>query len=833
MQKILLTICLIISGLVAFGQYELEGIVLNNAQQPLPYAKCVLNNGTAVTISQNNGTFLFTDVKSGTATIKVSYTGYQDAEVLVDMSDNSFVTISMIPSTSVTDEVLIASTRANTQSGTTFKTLSKADIEKQNFGQDIPFLLDQTPGVVVNSDAGAGVGYTGIRVRGSDPTRVNVTINGVPLNDPESHGVFWVNLPDLASSTNSIQIQRGVGASTNGAGAFGATINLETNGLQGEPFAEVANSYGSFNTRKHTIKVGTGTLGKFAMDMRLSKIASDGWVNRASSDLQSYFFSGGYYGDKTIVKLNVFGGKERTYQSWFGTPEAVAKEDEAGISDYADRNFIFGPERDRLFDEGRQYNFYTYDNEVDNYQQDHYQLHAAHQINDQLNLTGALHYTYGRGYFEQFRGGDDFADYPSVFGINELIVGGETVESTDLIRRRWLDNHFYGATYSLNYRPSRKVDFTLGGAINRYDGDHFGEVIWAEFAPNSNIRDRYYDNKGLKDDFNMYAKGNFSIGEKLSAYVDVQYRMVNYSWGDSSLNAPGTDADQRLIQGDANYHFFNPKLGFSYRLNAGSDIYGSFAVGNREPVRNDFIDAPEGRRPEHETLYNGELGYRLRSKGFQLQANAYYMAYDNQLVPTGELNDVGSTIRQNVKNSYRAGIELDAQVAIRRNLQFAANAALSANRIREFGELVYQYDENFDFIGTTTNIFSNTVISFSPAVVGGATLSYQPVNSVDLSWIHKYVGRQYLDNTQNESRSLDPFYVSQFRANWSWNVKENSKNQVLKNINIGLQVNNLFDARYSPNGYTYNYEFDGQLIVENFLYPQAGRNVMVNVVLGF
>ncbi|MFK7971879.1 MAG: TonB-dependent receptor [Bacteroidia bacterium] len=828
MKRILLLTVLIISMLAGYGQFKIEGVIVDNAQEPVPFVEGKISKHDIGFVSGEAGNFMVKVPEIGTYYINLKRLGFQSAMVMVDVKSDVYLTVTLLPSAIVTEKVLISSTRANTQTGTTFKTLTKAEIEKQNFGQDIPFLLDQTPGVVVNSDAGAGVGYTGLRIRGSDPTRINVTLNGIPYNDPESHGVFWVNLPDMASSTNSIQIQRGVGASTNGAGAFGATINLETNGLRKNAYADLNNSFGSFNTRKHSLQVGTGLLkDRWAFDFRVSKIASDGWVNRATSDLQSYFLTGGYYGKNTILKLNIFGGKETTYQSWNGTPEAVAKEDEAGINAYADRNFIFGPERDRLFDEGRQYNFYTYDNEVDNYQQDHYQLHLAQKITDKLNLTSALHYTYGRGYFEQFKDGEDFEDYPTIFDQNAITVGGEEVTSTDLIRRRWLDNDFYGLTFSLNYRPSRKANFTLGGAVNRYDGDHFGEVTWARFGPNSNIRDRYYDNRGVKDDMNVFLKGNLRFGSNLTVYGDVQFRRVDYRWGDSSLTNSGIDADQRFIQGERVNNFFNPKAGFSYQLNEKSDIYGSFAVGNREPVRSDIIDAPEGTEPEPETLYNTELGYRFRGKGLVLQANGYWMHYRNQLVPTGELNDVGATIRQNVRSSYRAGVELDARVTLAPKLFLSANAALSNNRIAEFDEIVYRYDANFDLIEVANNSFSNTVIAFSPSVVGGATLAWQPLKGSELALVNKYVGRQYLDNTTNINRSLDPFYTAQVRATYSW------KPTWAKKVTIGLQINNLFNARYSPNGYTYNYEYDGSLIVENFLYPQAGTNVMGSIGIGF
>lgn len=697
------------------------------------------------------------------------------------------------------DEVIIQSTRATAQTATTYSELSKKEITKRNFGQDMPFILNQMPSVVVNSDAGTGIGYTGIRVRGSDPTRINVTVNGIPLNDSESHGVFWVNMPDFASSVNNIQLQRGVGTSTNGAAAFGASINLQTNKINPEAYAEINETVGYFNTFKHTLSLGTGLLDdKFAFDLRLSKLTSDGFVDRASADLESFYASGAYVGKKSILRLNVFAGHEVTYQSWWGLPESKLEDD-------------------------RTYNFYTYDNEVDDYTQSHFQLHYSLQPTEDLNLNASLHYTKGAGFFEQFRDDDDLSDYK----LPAIALGDTTISSTDLIRRRWLDNDFYGATYSVNYTPSDKVKFTLGGALNQYDGDHFGEIIWARYASNSDIRDRYYENRGLKTDFNTFLKTLVNVSDALTAYLDLQYRAIDYRYGDSTLLNPGQDNDLVDIFGQQQFNFFNPKLGLTYQLNNNQQVYASFSVGNREPVRNDFIDAPEGRIPSPETLQNIEAGYRYASSKLRFNANYYLMDYTNQLVLTGELNDVGAPIRVNVDDSYRMGIELDAQASIAPWLGISANATFSQNKIREFTEVIAQYDADFNYLGLKNVVYENTDISFSPNVIAGASLDLKPKPGIEFSLLNKYVGRQYLDNTQNVNRSLDPFFVSNFR------VQTTMKTSWAKEVRLGVLVNNLFNAMYEPNGYTYNYEYAGDLIVENFYYPQAGTNFMVNLGLRF
>jgi iron complex outermembrane receptor protein len=712
------------------------------------------------------------------------------------------------------DDVIVYATRANENTPTTYSEISKNEIKNVNLGQDLPILLNLSPSLVTTSDAGAGVGYTGLRIRGSDATRINVTINGIPVNDSESHGVFWVNMPDFASSVDNIQIQRGVGTSTNGAAAFGATVNLQTNVPSQDAYAEVNNSFGSFNTRKHTLMYNTGLLNnKWSFESRLSKISSDGYIDRAESDLQSYFLSGGYYGDKTILKALVFGGHEVTYQSWWGTPQAVLENDRDGIEEVIDNNGYSPEQAENIRNSGRTFNYYLYENEVDNYKQDHYQLHLSHQLSDALTVNVAGHYTYGRGYFEQFRNDDDFSDY----FLEDLAIGDTTITTTDLIRRRWLDNDFYGTTFSANYLNDN-LDITLGGAWNKYEGDHFGEVIWAQYASNSDIRQLYYFNVGEKTDFNAYLKVYYQLNN-FNLFADIQVRKVDHE-------IFGLTSDQKLVLTGDYYTFYNPKFGATYNLNQQSNIYASFAIGNREPARNDFVDGIL-TPVTHETLRNLELGYRKYSKDFSIQANYYLMDYENQLVLTGELNDVGANIRQNVPDSYRMGIELIGAYQFNEQLRWDANLTLSRNKIENFTEIIYNYGTNFDEFNIEENQYKDTDISFSPNVIGGNQLVYSPFDGFEAALRSKYVGKQYLDNTSNDNRSIDPYFVNDLRLSYDFTVSS------VENVNISLLVNNLLDVEYSSNGYTFGYAGGEYVVRENYYYPQAGRNFLMALNLRF
>ena len=794
------------------AQVTISGKVRSQSKNSgLPGATIRFDENRSI-ISTNNAGNYQVKLKEGEHRMTISFIGYQDTTLTINLTKSEVINVQLRERAFLQDEVMVEATRAKENSATTFTNVSKEDIEALNLGQDLPILLQQTPSVVTTSDAGAGVGYTGLRIRGSDGTRINVTVNGIPINDAESHGVFWVNMPDLASSTESIQIQRGVGTSTNGAAAFGASINMQTTTLKEKAYGEIANSFGSFNTRKHTVQFGSGLIdNKFAFDGRLSQIKSDGFIDRASSDLQSYYLSGAYYGEKTILKAIMFGGNEKTYQSWYGTPESRVNNDREGMLAHAANEGYSQSQIDNLLNSGRSYNFYQYDNQVDNYSQDHYQLLIAHEFNKKLSANLNFHYTRGEGYYEEFRADNDFADY----GLNSPIIGNDTINSTDLIRRRWLDNYFGGLTYSLNYAASNKLNLTLGGGYNLYEGDHFGEIIWSEIAANTSIRERYYDNVGKKRDFNSYLKADYAITENLTAFADLQVRTIDYSTN-------GNDNNLRIIDVEEDFLFFNPKAGINYRFNSITSAYVSYSVSNREPVRNDFIDAPVGEKPEHEQLNNLEFGVQVNDKDYFFHANIFHMDYKNQLVLTGELNDVGSTVRQNVENSYRAGIELSAGITISKKLSLSGDMTMSRNKIAEFDDYFYDYVSGETII---TRI-EDADISFSPDFIAASTIEYRPIKNMTVSLLTKHVGQQFLDNTQSNDKKIDSYLVNDIRLNYV------VKDVLFKEMNFTLLINNAFDELYSPNGYTYSYGV-GEVITENFFYPQAGTNFLAGVTLKF
>lgn len=799
------------------AQYSLGGQVRDAAKNELLAGATIQLQGAGKgTVSDANGLFEFQDLQAGTYTLQVSFVGFDKKQVTVTLPQTGLLEVHLQRASLQAGEVVVSAIRANEKTGTTFTNVSKEQIAEQNFGQDLPYLLERTPSVVVNSEAGAGVGYTGIRIRGSDITRINVTVNGIPVNDAESHGAFFVNMPDLASSIQDIQVQRGVGTSTNGGGAFGASMNIQTMGLNREAYAETQNTYGSFNTWKHTVSFGSGLLNdKFTVDGRLSKVSSDGYIDRAFSDLKSYYFSAGYHGKTGMLKFITFSGQEKTYQAWNGLEESKLETDRTynstGLYTDANGNEAF------------------YDNETDNYQQDHYQLHYSKDLAPRLNLGGAFHFTRGRGYYEQYKESQRLSNY----GLAPVVVGTESITRTDLIRQKWLDNYFYGATYALNYTSENgKLDATLGGAVNQYDGDHYGEIIWARYASNSQIRQRYYFGNALKTDFNIFGKATYQLTEDLSLFGDLQYRTVNYE-------LEGTDDDNRDVTQQASYNFINPKAGATYTLNENQSIYASFAVGNREPVRSDFTDRTQsdeqnGITPKPETLYNWEAGYRLRRNGsmpFTFDANFYYMDYKNQLVLTGQLNDVGTGLRTNIKNSYRTGLELAAQVQLHKLVTLGSNLTVSRNKIRNYSETVYSYDNDQDYnpSGEEVTIYKEADIAFSPEIISSHLLEVQPVRGLRAAFIYKTVSKQYLDNTSSENRKLNGYQVADLRLRYTL------KPVFVNEIEIALLVNNVLNTKYEANGYTYSSRFDNLPARSdyNFYYPQATRNFLLSFGVKF
>lgn len=812
--RMFLSLTAILFSVTIWSQGTVFGTVVNEKREPLVGAKITVYGTYFLTYSGIDGKFSFEVNDAEYIGLVVTYPGYEPREITYQPGKSSECLAMLIPSTTDLAELVIRSTRVVNEP-MTYSTVSKEALQKRNFGQDLPYLLDQTPSAVTTSDAGAGVGYTGLRIRGVDPTRTNVTINGIPINDAESHGVFWVNMPDFASSVQDIQIQRGVGTSANGAAAFGASINIKTDNLSRDAYAELDNSYGSFNTMKNTIKVGTGQLKeRFYFDARLSNIQSDGFIDRASSNLKSFFLQGQWVGKKTSVKANAFVGKEITYQSWWGTPESRVTGDVAAMNAYADRNFLSDADRENLLNSGRTYNYYTYDNQVDHYQQDHYQLHVTHRFTNKLILNVSGHYTYGRGYYEEYKADQDLANY----GLKPVILNSDTINSTDLIRRKWLNNHFYGGVFALQYTGNKGFRLTWGGAVNSYDGDHYGEIVWAEFASNSEIRQRYYFDNARKSEISSYLKANY-IWKKFNLYGDLQYRFIDYSYlGTSEVNGSLVESQEVTT-----FSFVNPKVGLSYDVSKNAQLYASFAIGNREPVRDDFRQPVGGKKPTSELLQNTELGYRFQTTKVFLRANAYLMDYTNQLILTGQINDVGGYTRTNVKDSYRAGIELEAGYSFGKGFNVSGNIAFSQNKVKQFIE----YGDDYDNGGQYEIQHKNTDLAFSPNVVGALIFAYETKRGFDVSWTAKYVGKQFLDNTSNDARSIDAYFVNHLGINYRLPF------DFCKEIKVGLMVNNILNQVYENNGYTYSYFYGGTTTTENFYYPQAGIQLMGRVTMKF
>jgi len=801
---------------IATAQSQLTGTIFSETGDPLPGATIEVVDLNIATTTDAYGFFRVPNLTEGRYTLRVNYIGYALYEEKFEMGVNTSLDIELKEDVAMLAAVEVNSLRLEQKDPFSFSNLNKDDIKRNNFGQDVPYLLRNIPSVVATSDAGAGIGYTGVRVRGSDATRTNVVINDVPLNDSESQATFWVNLPDLASSTNSIQLQRGVGASTNGAGAFGATLGIETKGYEEDAYIELINTFGSFDTRRHTLNLNSGKLdNNLVFEGRLSLIKSDGYIDRATSDLKSGYFSAGYFGDDFSVQGIAMLGSEVTYQSWYGSPESRVDGDLEELQNHYNRNvgslYLTVEDSLNLFNSDCRYNYYLYENQVDDYNQNHFQVHFNKQMKSNVSTQLVLHYTKGSGFFEEFRFQNSFSD----FGFEDPVVNGETISFSNLVRRRWLDNDFYGAVASVNFGIS-DAEFKIGGAFHRYEGDHFGEIIDSDVAEFDFIGDNYYFGESTKDDGNIYAKVNYELNDNLEVYGDLQLRYIDYK-------TKGTDNDLVNYDIDERFAFFNPKLGLTYTLSENQILYTSFGVANKEPSRSDFIDALTNEAPTHETLYDVEAGYKKLVGDFTLNANVYYMIYNNQLIPTGELNDVGSVIRMNVEDSYRAGIEFDGTYKISSKFYLGFNAAFSQNKIKDFDEVVYDYTNGFEIL---FNNFTDTDIAFSPNVVAGLQLVALPTKGLEVGLYPKYVGRQFLDNTSNINRSIDDYLVTDLIASYQLNIKK------LKEVSLNLKVNNLFDVKYSANGYTYNYIFE-DLVVENFLYPQAGINFLAGLTIRF
>ncbi len=802
MKKILGTTIALLIAFITSAQYTIKGVVLHDqTNEPVEEANVSLEKdgkNIAIGNTDNTGYYEFKGLKKkGLYNITTEHISMQKRTINVEVINNvATANVSLSNYAYYLEPLEVKSLRASEKAPFAKTNVTARELAKNNGGQDLPFLLNQTPGVVINSDAGNGIGYTGIRIRGSDATRINVTINGIPYNDAESQGSYFVDLPDIASSINSIQIQRGVGTSSNGAGAFGASLNLSTNEFNENAYGEINNSYGSFNSWKNTVKVGSGLIDDhFTVDARLSSISSDGYIDRASTNMKSLYFSTAYISKKSTVRFNFLTGKEKTYQAWNGVSESKLVTDRTYNSS--------GTEKPGN----------PYDNETDNYWQDHYQLFFNHSFNEYFSFNTGLFLSKGRGYYEQYKGaaaeteagstsGTSFENY----GLPKPVFGNDTITNTDLVRQLWLDNSYYGQILSLQYKKNKDL-LTLGGGWNRYNGKHYGKIIWAEAGIPKDYR--WYNLKALKTDVNIYSKWQHSISKRLELYADVQYRKVDYNM-DGFRDNPAV-----IVERD--FSFINPKAGITYSFH-GLQTFFSYALGNKEPNRDDF-EAGKAHQPKHETLHDFELGAEKRTAIFSYGATGYYMLYKNQLILTGQINDVGAYTRVNVPNSYRIGLELQGRTNITNWINAGANLTISKNKIRRSDEYLDDYDNG----GQMLIKHKNTDISFSPSVISGITVNLVPIKNAEISLLSKFVSRQYLDNTEDITRSLHPYFVQDVRFMYT------VKNKLFKEWNLIASVYNVLNKKYEPNGYTYSYIYSGKTTTENFYFPMAGANFIAGI----
>lgn len=708
-------------------------------------------------------------------------------------------------------EVSVLASRATDKTPIAFTNVTSKEIEKQNIGRDLPYLISSTPSVITTSDAGTGIGYTSLRVRGTDGSRVNITTNGIPVNNPESHNVYWVNMPDLASSVKNIQIQRGAGTSTNGAGAFGASINLFTAAQSMERYTEISGSYGSYNTHKETFRLGTGLIGDhWAFDARLSNIGTDGYIERANVDLYSYFTQAGYYADNTIVRLIAFGGKEKTYHAW----------------DYASK--------DDMMEYGRRYNpcgaYYDndgnvayYNNQTDNYITHEFQLHWNQRFNDFWRMNVALHYTKGDGYYEQYKTNRTLVEY----GLESFYLNGEEFTKSDLIRKKGMDNGFGGGVFSLLYKKDR-VDAAIGGALNHYSGWHIGEILWVRnFVGDILPNQEYYRNKGKKTDGNIYARANVDIAKGLSAYADMQYRHIKYTInGVSDTYDWNTEAMQQLSVNET-FDFFNPKIGINWKINPNNRLFASFSVAQKEPTRDNYTDGDPKEYPKAEKLHDYELGYSFGNDWTNAGVNIYYMDYTDQLVLTGQLSDTGNPMSVNVPDSYRTGVELSFAMRPCAWFEWNTNQALSRNRIKNFTEMIYE-DE---WTNPISIYHGDTPIAFSPDFILNNAFNFS-WKGIDASLQSQYVSKLYMSNAKSKEQMIDAYFVSNLHIGYSFKLPS------VKSIRVGFSVYNIFNEEYENNGYAgagYYVDDNGEKQIYRYAgyAAQAPINLMGSIALKF
>ena len=696
------------------------------------------------------------------------------------------------------DEVVVSASRAEEKTPVTYSNIDAEELRKANHGVDLPYLLKNTPSLVVTSDAGTGIGYTGLHIRGTDLTRINVTLNGVPVNGGEDFTVYFVDLPDLASSVDNIQVQRGVGTSTNGSAAFGASINIKTDAESSVPYATFSSSAGSFMSFKNSLNFGTGrSKHGFSLNGRLSKIISDGYVDRAWSNLGSIYLSGSWSNEKNMLKVIYMGGKERTYQAWNGIPKSMVT-----------TNPTYNPAGEMYDHEGNLIGYY--DNETDNFVQNYYQLHYAHNFTDKLILSASIFCTTGNGYYENYKNEKPLSNYL----IPTFHIGDSLVDHANIIQQKWVKNTFTGYNIAVNHKVWR-FNNTFGQGMSYFVGKHYGLAHLADFEdPDEH---RWYQNEGNKTDGYLFAKTNFEVSEYINLFADLQYRYVRYI-------IEGNHEDFRDLGQEHTYHFFNPKGGIYYSINGHNDLYFSVACSHREPSRDVFVeaDAEQLTKVRPERLVDYELGYNLKHDKVTFNTDLFFMDYKDQLVLTGEINSVGSAIMTNVDKSYRLGIETTFAWQCHKKFGVSGNLTLSRNKILDFTD----YIEDWDKGGNHSTYLGTTDISFSPDLIAGLNLTYSPIKNLNISLQGQYVSRQYLDNTSCEARSLDPYLLTNANISYAWEQK------VFKTLDFTLTVNNLLNRKYCSNGWVYRAWTCGSEYLEDGYFPQAGINFMFGLRIG-
>ncbi|WP_010665387.1 TonB-dependent receptor [Marinilabilia salmonicolor] len=818
MQKLFLIVGLIFFSTQMFSQNNLSGMVTTPEGELLAGASVLVNPGNHGTVTNEKGEFKLSNIQQQQVTLTVSFLGYENRQQSIDLSETGFIKVTMTPRSHLTEEVVVTAYRAGNKSPVAHTDLGREELQEAGAGNDIPSLLKLTPSLITTSESGTGLGYTAFRIRGTDPTRINVTMNGVPVNDAESQGVFWANMPDFASSVENVQIQRGVGTSTQGSAAFGASVNFQTTTSEPRAYAELSSTAGSFNTLKNSLRMGTGMINdRFSFEGRYSRLKSDGYIHNAFSDHQSLYLSGTMHFDHSFLKMIVLHGDQETGISWWGVPQELLetnrKYNPAGV--YTDES---GQEQ-------------YYEDQTDNYKQTHSQLFYSVAPSDRLHFTAALHYTRGDGYYEQYKEDEAFADY----ALSNINIENAGIESTDLIRRKWMGNDFYGVTLSGNASLLPGLDFTFGGGWSRYDGNHFGRLIWMRYAGNTEKEHTWYYNNGLKTESNVFSKLNWQISPAIRAFADLQYRNINYEMS-------GEDDDLMSLTQEHDFSFINPKAGFYFTPNQQNSLYIFAGISNREPTRTNFKDAKNdpNATPKAERLMDIELGHTFQSAVFSSGINLFYMHYNDQLVPTGEKSSVGYDIMTNVENSYRAGVELMAAIQPASWLNWDINVTLSRNIISDYvetaensfpvmvnGEILMEDGEQVWDSEIITKEHGDTQIAYSPPITGSSNLTFEPLKDFSISVLSKYVGEQYFDNTESEARKLDAYFVNDLKFGWSLFPKS------FKQLDLQLTIHNVLDHEYESNAYGGNWYEQGDEKTWAYYYPMAGRYFMGQVVIKF